>query len=156
MIGSHTDSPCLRVKPISNRTADGFLQIGVETYGGGLWHTCFDRDLSLAGRVMLRAQNARTSQKLVRLDKPICKIPPLAPHFHASVPFEFNKETQLVPLAGMVAAQLDESPVATAEDASTTSSISSPLSPMQRHHPKLVQLIADQLVCEPLISSVSR
>ena len=47
-------SPCLKLKPVSKGKKSGYLMANVEPYGGGLWHTWFDRDLTVAGRVIVR------------------------------------------------------------------------------------------------------
>jgi aspartyl aminopeptidase len=167
MIGAHTDSPCLRLKPVSKKQGDGFIQVGVETYGGGLWHTWFDRDLGLAGRVMVRGANGSVMQKLVHIDKPsksacfdsnemgltlrdsVLRIPTLAIHLDRQETFSFNKETQLFPIAGLVAAELKKADDLKAgisnkpSDDETQNESFAPLKAVtQRHHSHLVDLIA--------------
>lgn len=152
MVGAHTDSPCLRIKPVSKRSADGFLQVGVELYGGGMWHTWFDRDLGAAGRVMVKSKEGVVEQRLVRISKPVCRIPNLAVHF--GEPFEFNKETQLFPVLGLITAELnrqgksaEQLKMDEAEEAKRSSF--EPLkSATERHHPYLVSLIAQEAGCE--------
>ncbi|KAL9587520.1 MAG: hypothetical protein Q9212_000222 [Teloschistes hypoglaucus] len=151
MIGAHTDSPTLRVKPVSKKQAEGFLQVGVETYGGGLWHTWFDRDLSVAGRVMIKTKEGQYAQRLVRIDKPILRIPTLAIHLDRQETFTFNKETQLFPIAGLIAAELNRSgqqlDPRTPDNSSTLNeSPKEPFTPLklstERHHLYMFELIA--------------
>lgn len=104
IVGAHTDSPCLRIKPVLSRTKEGFIQVGVEQYGGLIAHLWFDRDLLIAGRVYVRENDAYVP-KLLKIDRPLLRIPTLAIHLDRGVntKFEFNKEEKLLPIAGQVA-----------------------------------------------------
>ncbi|ORZ24941.1 peptidase M18, partial [Lobosporangium transversale] len=100
-IGAHTDSPCLKLKPVSKKEKVGYLQVGVQTYGGGLWHTWFDRDLSVAGNVVVETEDGKLETRLARIDRPILRIPTLAIHLDRSTSadgFKFNNETHLTPM----------------------------------------------------------
>lgn len=148
MVGAHTDSPCLRIKPVSKKQNEGYLQVGVETYGGGLWHTWFDRDLSIAGRVMVKEADGSITQKLVKVDKPILRIPTLAIHLDRQQDFVFNKETQLFPITGLVAAELNRQGKTTTEETKAEEKSESetfePLKTLkERHHPYIVDIIAE-------------
>ncbi|KAI0103092.1 peptidase [Hypoxylon sp. NC0597] len=148
MLGAHTDSPCLRIKPVSKKNGVGFMQVGVETYGGGIWHSWFDRDLSIAGRVLVKDGKGNFAQKLVKINRPIIRIPTLAIHLDRSSEFNPNKETELFPIAGMVAAELNRTGQNGAPDSSGTEAHSEetfqPLKEMtERHHPYIIELIAE-------------
>jgi aspartyl aminopeptidase len=83
VIGAHTDSPCLKINPVSKLTTKGIEQCSVSCYGGGLWHTWFDRDLILAGRVVYEEEGGKYTSALWRSDRPLLKIPNLAIHLSA-------------------------------------------------------------------------
>ena len=100
MVGAHTDSPCLKVKPnpviINNR----YLQLGVEVYGGVLLNPWFDRDLSLAGRVSYLNDVGEIKHQLIDLEKAIATIPSLAIHLDREANTErcINNQNHLPPV----------------------------------------------------------
>jgi len=100
MVGAHTDSPCLKVKPHPDRHKHGYHQLGVEVYGGVLLNPWFDRDLSLAGRVTYRTSDGRLRNSLINLERPIAIIPSLAIHLdrEANNNRKINPETDMAPL----------------------------------------------------------
>ncbi|MGH1441676.1 MAG: M18 family aminopeptidase [Cellvibrionaceae bacterium] len=91
MLGAHTDSPCLKVKPNPEKNVNGYWQLGVETYGGVLLNPWFDRDLSLAGRVSYRNSDGVLSSCLIDFSKAIAVIPSLAIHLNRDA----NKENKI-------------------------------------------------------------
>ena len=104
LVGTHTDSPCLRVKPQPELQRQGFWQLGVEVYGGALLAPWFDRDLSLAGRVTY-SRDGRIESQLIDFKLPIAVIPSLAIHLNreANQGWAINPQTELPPLLAQVA-----------------------------------------------------
>ena len=102
MVGAHTDSPCLKVKPNPEIRRKGYHQLGVEVYGGALLHPWFDRDLSLAGRVVGRDFQGRLVSHLLDFKRPVACIPSLAIHLdrEANKGHSVNPQTDLPVLLG--------------------------------------------------------
>jgi aspartyl aminopeptidase len=129
MVGAHTDSPCLRVRPNSNQKGEGLVKLGVAPYGGGLWYTWFDRPLGMAGKVVVKG----TEERLLHVMRPMCIIPSLAIHLQTAEErkgFEPNLENHLMPILCSVES-----------DASTTVS--------SKHPTQLLNLIAKEIDCDP-------
>lgn len=100
MVGAHTDSPCLMVKP-QPEIVKNYLQVGVEVYGGVLLNPWFDRDLSLAGRVIYRdLASGELKQSLLDFGRAIATIPSLAIHLdrEANNSHSINPQTDTPPI----------------------------------------------------------
>ncbi len=104
IVGAHTDSPNLRLKPNPEYTKEGYLQLGVEVYGGALLNSWLDRDLGLAGRVLLRGSGPEPDVRLVCLDRPRLRVPQLAIHLDRDVNEKglvLNRQEHLAPVLGL-------------------------------------------------------
>ena len=100
MVGAHTDSPCLMVKPQPEISKQGYLQLGVEVYGGALLNPWFDRDLSIAGRIVYQDASGGLKQKLVDFERAVAMIPSLAIHLdrEANTGHSVNAQTDIPPI----------------------------------------------------------
>ena len=80
IVGAHTDSPNLRLKPNGLYLSQGYLMGSIETYGGVLMNPWFDRELGLAGRVAVRDAQGERTLRLVDSNRAVCTVPSLAIH----------------------------------------------------------------------------
>ena len=123
LVGAHTDSPNFRIKPKPDVKSAGYRQVGVEVYGGVLYTTWMDRDLSIAGRVSLATGESR----LVDFRRALCRMPNVAIHLNRSVNKDglvLNPQKHMLPMLStaeselgfvdLVAKQIDEAPDAIA------------------------------------------
>ncbi|HEY6537942.1 MAG TPA: M18 family aminopeptidase [Candidatus Dormibacteraeota bacterium] len=103
LVCAHTDSPNLRIRPQPDLESVGYRQLRVETYGGLLLNSWLDRDLGLAGRVAVLGGDG-PELRLLRVDRPLLRIPQLAPHLDAALRSEglrLNRQTQMTPIWGL-------------------------------------------------------
>jgi aspartyl aminopeptidase len=100
IVGAHTDSPNLRLKPKPDTDSSGWRQLAVEVYGGALVNSWLDRDLGLSGRVTL----AGGESVLVLVDQPLARVPQLAIHLDRDVNERgllLDRQQHLTPVWGL-------------------------------------------------------
>lgn len=104
LAGAHTDSPSLKIKPSPDKVKNSYMQLGVEVYGGGLLTTWFDRDLSIAGRIVWKDKTGHVHSSLIDFKRPVGVIPSLAIHLdkEANDKKTVNKQNDLVPVIMLV------------------------------------------------------
>lgn len=103
IVGAHTDSPGLRLKPNAAHSCEGVVRLGVEVYGGPILATFTDRDLSLAGRVNVRTKEGFATH-LIRFEEPLVRLPNLAIHMNREVNeqgLKLHKQNELPLLLGL-------------------------------------------------------
>ena len=138
MVGAHTDSPCFKLKPKSKQESEGYLMVDTQCYGGGIWHTWFDRDLGVAGQVVVETADGKFESKLVRVQEPILRVPNICIHLNREMndKHSVNKETQT---PAMLASKfIDDEINSKSDDGSSNTN----------HHRSLMNRLCSSLRCE--------
>lgn len=97
IVGAHTDSPCLKLKPVQDMIKDNYFQLSTEVYGGPVLSTWFDRDLSIAGKVCFSNGKNKLETALVNFNSPVAIIPNLAIHLSGKKK-DIEKQKELPPV----------------------------------------------------------
>ncbi|KAI6180745.1 Aspartyl aminopeptidase [Aphelenchoides besseyi] len=146
IVGAHTDSPCLKVRPISRLTREGFKQVAVDCYGGGIWRTWFDRNLSLAGLVTYRNKDGGCQTALVDLQHPILYVPNVAIHLETCTNRQqpdLKAEEHLQPIFML------ENSVSKDDECKTEAEKKAECAEKKRdHHHELLKVIANEVKCD--------
>ena len=112
IIAAHSDSPTFRIKPKAEMTGEGGLvRLNTESYGGSILNTWFDRPLSLAGRVILRSEDAlHPESRLIHIERPLLVIPNLAIHFNRQVNdgVKLSRQKDVLPILGIINDELEK------------------------------------------------
>jgi aspartyl aminopeptidase len=150
ILGGHTDSPNLAIKPRSKKTNQhndknnnsGCIQLAVQLYGGGMWHTWLDRDLGVSGKVLVRTSNvepttttttdnmyARISSQLVQIKEPVARISNLCTHLQTDqerTALRLNKELHTSPIVATTTTTTNSSSTSSMPTSSSDSSLELP------------------------------
>ena len=104
VIGAHTDSPNLRLRPQPDVNASGYRQLGVEVYGGVLLNSWLDRDLGLSGRVVMQDKAGDSPATMLwRCDRALLRVPQLAIHLdrEANDGLKLDRQQHMTPVWGL-------------------------------------------------------
>ena len=111
LICAHCDSPTFRIKPRAEMvTEGGLVKLNTEVYGGPILSTWFDRPLTLAGRVLVKGNDAlHPRTQLVHVKRPLLQISNLAIHFNRQVNdgVKLSRQKDMLPILGYVADELE-------------------------------------------------
>ena len=111
MICAHCDSPTFRIKPNAEMTCEGgIVKLNTEVYGGPIMSTWFDRPLTIAGRVIVRGEDAlHPKTLLLHVKRPLLQISNLAIHFNRQVNdgVKLSKQKDMLPILGIVTSELE-------------------------------------------------
>ena len=103
ILGSHSDSPCLKIKAKPDIAENTYHKLGIEVYGGALLNPWFDRELSIAGRVTFSNDENKAFSTLINFASPVGIIPSLAIHFdrQANNEKKINPQKDIIPIVGL-------------------------------------------------------